>query len=311
MAGSATPVMQQHAAAKRAHPNAIVFFRLGEISTKCSADDAVLGARLLELTLTSRNRGKPDEIPMAGVPHHAAHGYIARLLELGQQVAICEQMADPSKVKGIVPREVVRVITPGLVTDVDQLASGTNNFLCAIEVTAAEVGFALYDLSTGELQAGSLPDVARVLGELSRAAPREVLVGAATGAEDARASALAAARSLARVAVREDATLTDSEEPVALREVRSTPPRSPPKYAAQWLARCASPRFAYLAAACRCDASCASSRRPRCSSSAWRSSIWSSRSQSRAISRRRCWASSTPAVRRRVRACCAAGSWRR
>jgi DNA mismatch repair protein MutS len=218
MAGSATPVMQQHAAAKRAHPNAIVFFRLGDFY-EMFGDDAVLGARLLELTLTSRNRGKPDEIPMAGVPHHAAHGYIARLLELGQQVAICEQMADPSKVKGIVPREVVRVITPGLVTDVDQLASGTNNFLCAIEVTAAEVGFALYDLSTGELQAGSLPDVARVLGELSRAAPREVLVGAATGAEEARASALAAARSLSRVAVREDEPLTDGEEPSALREV--------------------------------------------------------------------------------------------
>ena len=124
MAGSPTPVMQQHAAAKRAYPHAIVFFRMGDFY-EMFGDDAVLGAKLLELTLTARNRGKPDEIPMAGVPHHAAHGYIARLLELGQQVAICEQMADPSKVKGIVPREVVRVITPGLVTATDQLeASG-------------------------------------------------------------------------------------------------------------------------------------------------------------------------------------------
>ncbi len=220
MAGSTTPVMQQHAAAKRAHPHAIVFFRLGDFY-EMFGDDAVLGARLLELTLTSRNRGKPDEIPMAGVPHHAAHGYIARLLELGQQVAICEQMADPSKVKGIVPREVVRVITPGLVTDAEQLAPGANNFLCAVEVTAGPVGVALYDLSTGELQAGSLPDVARVLGELGRAAPREVLLGAAVGADEARASALAAARSLPRVAVREDAELSASDEASALAEVQA------------------------------------------------------------------------------------------
>ena len=218
MAGSPTPVMQQHAAAKRAYPDAIVFFRMGDFY-EMFGDDAVLGSRLLELTLTARNRGKPDEIPMAGVPHHAAHGYISRLLELGQQVAICEQMADPSKVKGLVPREVVRVITPGLVTDADQLLAGSNNFLCALEVTATDVGIALYDLSTGELQAGSLPDVARVLGELSRAAPREVLVGAAPGAEAARASALAAAASLPRVAVREDSELSVAEEPTALREV--------------------------------------------------------------------------------------------
>jgi DNA mismatch repair protein MutS len=158
---------------------------------------------------------------MAGVPHHAAHGYIARLLELGQQVAICEQMADPSKVKGIVPREVVRVITPGLVTDTDQLAASANNYLCAVEVTPTEVGVALYDLSTGELQAGSLPDVARVLGELSRGAPREVLVGSAPGADAALASALAAAGSLPRVAVRQDAELSAAEEPAALREVES------------------------------------------------------------------------------------------
>ena len=220
MAGSPTPVMQQHAAAKRAYPNAIVFFRMGDFY-EMFGDDAVLGSKLLELTLTARNRGKPDEIPMAGVPHHAAHGYITRLLELGQQVAICEQMADPSKVKGLVPREVVRVITPGLVTDSDQLLANSNNFLCAIEVTVNQVGVALYDLSTGELQAGSLPNVARVLGELSRAAPREVLVGGAEGAEAARASALLAARSLPRVAVREDAALAVADELAALREVEA------------------------------------------------------------------------------------------
>jgi DNA mismatch repair protein MutS len=175
---------------------------------------------MLDISLTSRGTG-PDgaPIPMAGVPHHAATQYLTRLLELGERVAICEQMADPSKVKGIVPREVVRVITPGLVTDEQQLTAGTNNFLCAIEVTGAAVGVALYDLSTGELQAGALPDVARVLGELGRAAPREVLVGASSGAEDARVAAVSAARTLAGVAVRDDAELGEAEEQKALQEV--------------------------------------------------------------------------------------------
>src|SRR5262245_17767413 len=147
MAGPATPVMQQHAAAKRAHPDAIVFFRLGDFY-EMFGDDALLGAKILDLTLTSRNKGKPDEVPMCGVPHHAAHGYVARLLDRGYKVALCEQLADPSKVKGIVPREVTRVITPGLVTDGEQLEAGRNNFLCAIELGPDGVGFALFDLST-------------------------------------------------------------------------------------------------------------------------------------------------------------------
>lgn len=228
MAAAMTPVMQQHAAAKRAYPSAVVFFRLGDFY-EMFGDDAVLVSKALDLTLTSRNRGKPDEIPMAGVPHHAAHGYIARMLELGHQVAICEQMADPSKVKGIVPREVVRVITPGLITELEQLTAGANNYLCALEVTSSAVGVALYDLSTGELQAGSLPDVARVLGELSRAAPREVLVGAADGAEGQRASALTAARSLPRIAVREDEALPQADEERALAEVAAEAAGLPPE----------------------------------------------------------------------------------
>ncbi len=173
MAGPHTPVMQQHARAKRAHPDAIVFFRLGDFY-EMFGEDAVVGARLLDLTLTARNKGKPDEIPMAGVPHHAAHQYISRLLELGHKVALCEQMADPSKVKGIVPREVVRVITPGLVTDVSELDRATNNWLAALEVDESGVGVALFDVSTGELAVSEVTDLAAVLAELSRAAPREV-----------------------------------------------------------------------------------------------------------------------------------------
>jgi DNA mismatch repair protein MutS len=175
---SKTPVMQQHAEAKLAHPDAVLFFRLGDFY-EMFGDDAVLCAQALDLTLTSRNKGKPDEIPMAGVPYHAAHGYIGRLLALGHKVAICEQMADPKLTKGIVPRAVVRVITPGTATHDDHLEPRSNNWLSALEVTAAGVGLALFDLSTGELGLGNLPSVAAALGELARVQPREILVGGA------------------------------------------------------------------------------------------------------------------------------------
>ncbi|HXS16873.1 MAG TPA: DNA mismatch repair protein MutS, partial [Polyangiaceae bacterium] len=134
--------MKQHAAAKTAHPDCIVFFRLGDFY-EMFGHDAVVASKLLDLTLTSRNKGKPDEVPMAGVPHHAAHGYIARLIRAGQKVAICEQMADPATVKGIVPREVTRVITPGTWNNEQDQPAGENNWLCAIELGEAGVGLAL------------------------------------------------------------------------------------------------------------------------------------------------------------------------
>src|SRR5258706_12510130 len=124
--------MRQYQAAKVAHPDAILFFRMGDFY-EMFHDDAVVASRALDLTLTSRNKGAADEIPMAGVPHHAATGDIARLLALGHKVAICEQMADPSKTRGIVPRAVVRVITPGLITDGDQLGGRVHHFRCALE----------------------------------------------------------------------------------------------------------------------------------------------------------------------------------
>lgn len=179
-----TPVMAQHAAAKRSHPDAILFFRLGDFY-EMFGDDAVLCARVLNLTLTSRNKGKLDEIPMAGVPHHAAHAYIGRLLEAGYRVAICEQMADPKMVKGIVPRQVVRVLTPGLVTHDDHLRARENNWLAALEVGLRGVGVALFDISTGELRSARLADLAATIAELSHAAPRELLIGLGEGAEHA------------------------------------------------------------------------------------------------------------------------------
>jgi DNA mismatch repair protein MutS len=172
-----TPVMEQYRDAKAAFPDAILFFRLGDFYEMFN-QDAVIAARELQLTLTSRNKGAPDQVPMAGVPYHAAHGYLARLIARGHKVAICEQLGDPSKLKGLVPRKVVRVVTPGLVTADDQLEAKRHNHLVALEVTVggAGSGLAVLDVSTGELSAASLPSAALLLAEVARAEPAELLV---------------------------------------------------------------------------------------------------------------------------------------
>ena len=175
--GRQTPVMQQFFRAKEQYPDALLFFRMGDFY-EFFYEDAVESARLLDLTLTSRSKGADDEpIPMAGVPHHAATGYIARLLELGRKVAICEQMADPATVKGIVPREVVRVVTPGLVLDPEVLDARANHYLAAICVEGGRFGLVTLELSTAYLAGCSLDDAAAALAELVRLDPRELLIG--------------------------------------------------------------------------------------------------------------------------------------
>ena len=222
MSGRATPVMQQFAAAKNAHPDSILFFRMGDFY-EMFEDDAVLCSKLLDLTLTSRNKGKTDEIPMAGVPHHAAKSYVSRLLAMGHKVAICEQMADPSTVKGIVPREVVRVLTPALVTEQEHLDAGQNNWLAAIDIALGGVGVALLDLSTGEFMAAQLSDVDTAISELARMSPREVLVGSNDLAVEAavrsvqsldlfgRASGSGGSGSVTDAPVRQDSPLSEDD----------------------------------------------------------------------------------------------------
>src|SRR5271170_8097055 len=163
--GSATPVMRQYLAAKAAHPDALLLFRMGDFY-ELFFEDAVVAARALDLTLTARNKGSEDEIPMAGVPHHAASAYIQRLLEQGFKVAICEQMADPATVKGIVPREVVRVVSPGIVYDDAGLAARENHYLVAVEHDdGSSWGIAALDASTGELSACEASSVEAAIGE--------------------------------------------------------------------------------------------------------------------------------------------------
>ncbi len=173
---SETPLMRQYLGAKAAYPDALLFFRLGDFY-ELFFEDAVTAAKVLDLTLTSRNKHAEDEVPMAGVPHHAAASYINRLTELGYKVALCEQMADPQTVKGIVPREVVRVVTPALVFDDAGLEAGKNAFVVAIEREGETYGVAAYDGSTGELSCTELEDVRSALSELTRLDPRELLLG--------------------------------------------------------------------------------------------------------------------------------------
>src|SRR5678816_2311816 len=123
--------MRQYLDVKETYPDAIVFFRLGDFY-EMFFEDAVLGARLLDLTLTTRDKGKDDAVPMCGVPHHAARGYIAKLTELGHKVVLCEQVEDPKLSKGLVKREVVRIVTPGIVLDDEVLDPRLPRYVVAL-----------------------------------------------------------------------------------------------------------------------------------------------------------------------------------
>ncbi|MFT7580778.1 MAG: DNA mismatch repair protein MutS, partial [Myxococcota bacterium] len=173
-----TPMMRQYMAAKDAHPDAMLLFRMGDFY-ELFFEDAVEASRILELTLTSRNKKDDTPIPMAGVPYHALDSYLPKLVSAGKKVAICEQVEDPRQAKGIVRREVTRVVTPGVILDASALDKRVPNFLAAIFRVAAgaagEVGLAWVDVSTGERRGAELPSVARALEEIARVEPREVL----------------------------------------------------------------------------------------------------------------------------------------
>jgi DNA mismatch repair protein MutS len=174
-------MLRQHAQAKAAHPDAMVLFRLGDFYEMFD-DDARQGARLLELVLTSREIGKGQRIPMCGVPVHAVETYIARLIRAGCKVAVCEQMEDPRQVRGLVRREVIRVITPGTVVEEGMLEEGTNNFLAALCEAEDAFGLAALDISTGEFLATTFTGEAALealQGEFVRLQPAECLVPAA------------------------------------------------------------------------------------------------------------------------------------
>src|ERR1700724_1585536 len=180
MTEPSTPLMRQYAAVKKEHPTALLFFRLGDFY-ELFFDDAILAAKELQITLTSRNKEKGIAVPMCGVPYHSAEGYIGKLIRKGFKVAICEQMEDPRQAKKLVRREVTRVMTPGTAAD-SSLGADENNFLAALAQVGDRVGFAALDLSTGEFRATEFSGesaLRRVQEELEQLRPKEVLYGSA------------------------------------------------------------------------------------------------------------------------------------
>src|ERR1700737_3860388 len=178
MSEPSTPLMRQYAAIKKDHPSALLFFRLGDFY-ELFFDDAILAARELQITLTSTNKEMGCTVPMCGVPHHAAEGYISKLIRKGFKVAICEQVEDPRLAKKLVRREVTRVVTPGTAAD-SSLSSEENNFLAAIARSGDRVGFAALDVSTAEFRATEFQGEdgdARIEEEIQQLRPQEMLYG--------------------------------------------------------------------------------------------------------------------------------------
>jgi DNA mismatch repair protein MutS len=174
---SSTPMLRQYHELKRQHPGTLLFFRLGDFY-ELFFDDAVTGARELEITLTARHKERGDAIPMCGVPHHAVSTHIARLVRKGYRVAICEQTEDPSQTKKLVRREVVRVITPGTALDPQLVEARETIFLAAVCGSGERMAAAFLDLSTGEFhatEASGRDSWSRIRADVESFAPREIL----------------------------------------------------------------------------------------------------------------------------------------
>ncbi|MFR0497558.1 DNA mismatch repair protein MutS [Limosilactobacillus reuteri] len=175
MAKKTTPMMEQYQKVKDQYPDAFLFYRLGDFYELFN-DDAVKGAQLLELTLTTRNHSAKNPIPMCGVPHRAVNNYIDILIDKGYKVAICEQMEDPKKAKGMVKRAVTRLITPGTQMDLNGEQARDNNYLVAISAQNGLFSIAYTDLSTGELKTTSLNNANDAVNELVNLQSKEVVV---------------------------------------------------------------------------------------------------------------------------------------
>lgn len=173
-----TPLMKQYNEIKKNHQDAILFFRMGDFY-EMFYGDAITASKILGITLTSRNKKEEGEVPLCGVPYRAAENYLSRLIKNGYKVAICEQMEDPATVRGIVRREVVRVLSPGAVLEPGLLQEKNNNFISSIYSTSNDFGFSFLDISTGEFFATEFQGedaLEHLLNELSRVQPKEVLI---------------------------------------------------------------------------------------------------------------------------------------
>src|SRR3989304_1943625 len=181
MKDDVTPIRRQYLRIKKQYPNAIVLFRLGDFYETFD-EDARIASKELEIVLTSREMGKGNKIPLAGIPYHALDGYLARLINRGDKVAICEQLTKPGETKGMLERDVVRLVTPGTVVEPGLLNSKSNNYLAAVAVGEGEVGLAFVDITTSEFAVTQLP-LSRAVTELQRLHPSEVIAAEGVGLE--------------------------------------------------------------------------------------------------------------------------------
>lgn len=170
-----TPMMEQYHKIKENYPDAILFYRLGDFY-EMFHQDAIEASKVLEITLTSRNKNAENPVPMCGVPYHAANDYIRRLVEAGYKVAICEQMEDPKEVKGMVHREVVRVITPGTILQDEAVPNKENNFLATLHQHNGNFYIAYIDISTGELKLTQTSIFNQLIGEVQSIVPSEIII---------------------------------------------------------------------------------------------------------------------------------------
>ena len=192
-----TPMMKQYLEIKKENPDSILFFRLGDFY-EMFADDAKLASKELDLTLTSRDHGKhakpvEERVPMCGIPYHASEAYIARLIAKGYKVAICEQMEDPATAKGLVKRDIIRVVTPGTVIDAACLDDKSSNFLCGIYLDSQAAGVAFCDITTGKAHLTAFTGkerVEHVINELGRFSPAEAILSDGAYSEKALTDAL-------------------------------------------------------------------------------------------------------------------------
>ncbi|WP_028323232.1 DNA mismatch repair protein MutS [Desulfatirhabdium butyrativorans] len=170
-----TPMMKQYLEIKRQYPDTILFYRMGDFY-EMFLEDAVLASGILDIALTSRNKNDENPVPMCGVPYRSAQSYIARLIEKGHKVAVCEQTEDPAQAKGLVKREVVRIITPGMVVEEGLLDQSIHNFIAALWFEKQVAGVSILDLSTATFQVTESADLDAILEEIQRIAPRELLL---------------------------------------------------------------------------------------------------------------------------------------
>ena len=173
-----SPMMKQYKQIKAQNEDSILFFRVGDFY-EMFFEDAKKASEELDLVLTGKECGLKERAPMCGVPFHSCEGYIARLVEKGYKVAICEQTEDPASAKGLVKRDVIRTITPGTVFEDSMLDEGKNNYLASIVLEKEQVGICFTDASTGECHATVLGNdgvYLRIIDEISRFSPREILI---------------------------------------------------------------------------------------------------------------------------------------